>query len=290
MLEQKIYNHLIGQEQITSLLATYSGLPAVFLQEAPADADSGWDGEQYGRLVFGIDYAGDAEREISATVWVRFAGLANDPALEKITPILGDNLDNRFFADGEEIIALSWHNSQNFEETKNDKAVRGVTLTFDMFYFPAQLTTDPDPVEAINTWTKEQLQHVSVIGLDALPDSWTPEEIPAVYWHITEMKPSSLYPGTYACAWYDVDLMGHFMMDAPNTNTQLSVCKEFIDVLEALGKVIMLDGSPMFIQSVSYKATPDVIKTGQITATVTYGVLRKIPQVGKLNVIHTQEE
>lgn len=289
MVEEKIYDYLRHNQHIIPFVAMYGGRPAVFLQEAPADTDKGWeDGEQYGRIVFGVDFAGDAERAVSATLWVEVFSHKDGPAPEKIAPVIMDVLDNRFFADGEEVIALSWTATNGFQETRNDKLINGATLNFDVTYFPLQQTTSPDPVMAINLWTKERLNSALVIGLDDLPDSWTPEENPTVYWRVSALKPGTLHPSTYHVTWHDVDLSGHFMID--DTNTRLTVCKALIDDLSAYDTVMLDDGSPMFILRIAYTAAADAIKTGQIAVTASYGTLRKYPEVPTLNVAGTSEK
>lgn len=285
MVEEKINDYLLNNPLITQFLTTYNGKPAVFLQEAPEDTAAGWGDGQYGRLVFGVDYAGDPERAVSATLWVDIYSHKNGPDPEEIAPVVSDEMNNRFFADGNEVIALAWNATSGFQETKNDKLVNGITLTFDVLYFPSQLTTEPDPVEAINRWTKERLQNALVIGVDELPASWTPRENPTIYWRIVSIGPSTLYPDTFNCTWHSADLSGHFMID--DTNTRLTVCKALIDELAAAGPVIMADKSPMFVTRISARTANDAIKVGQITVSASYGVLRKYPEVQKLNVAVT---
>lgn len=283
MVEEKIYDHLRKNENIIPFVAMYAGRPAVFLQEAPDDTDKGWeDGEQYGRVIFGVDYTGDPERTASATLWVDVYTRKDGPAPEEFAPLMVDVLNNRFFADGEEVIALSWTATNGFQETRNDKMINGATLTFDVLFFPMQHTITPDPVLAINMWTKERLNSALVIGLDDLPDSWTPRENPTVYWRVSALKPGTLHPSTYHVTWHDVDLYGHFMID--DTNTRLTVCKALIDELSAYDTVILDDGSPMFILRIAYTAANDAIKTGQITVTASYGTLRRYPKTPKLNL------
>ena len=283
MVEEKIYDYLRMNQHIIPFVAMYAGRPAVFLHEAPADTDKNWeDGEQYGRVIFGMDFAGDPERAVTATLWVDVYTHKNGPAPEEVAPIIMEVLDNRFFADDKEVIALSWVATNGFQETRNDKEINGATLTFDVLYFPMQQTIPPDPVVAINMWTKERLNSAIVIGIDDLPDSWTPRENPTVYWRVSALKPGTLHPSTYHVTWHDVDLYGHFMID--DTNTRLTVCKALIDELSAYDTVMLDDGSPMFVLRIAYTAAADAIKTGQIAVTASYGTLRRYPEVPILNV------
>lgn len=288
MVEKKILTYLRNNQSVAPFLTTYAGAPAVFLQEAPMDTDAGWQGSQYGRLVFGVDYTEDAERAITASLWVDVYSRNDGPDPEEIAPVVQAELNNRFFADGEEVIALAWNATNGFQETRNDKLVNGVTLTFTILYFPSQLTTSPDPVEAINRWTKQRLPNSYVIGLDDLPDSWSPSENPTIYWRIASIKPGTSYPDTFHCTWHDVDLNGHFMID--DTNTRLTVCKAFIDELVASGAVVMTDDSPMFVSRIAYTASSDAIRTGQLVVTATYGVLRTYKGGTVLMNIHTDKK
>ena len=287
MVEQKIYDYLKNNQLITQFLATYGDAPAVFLQEAPADTSAGWNGAQYGRLIFGVDYAGDPERAVSATLWVDVYTHKDGPDPEEIAPIVSKELDNRFFAEVDEVIALAWNATSGFQETRNDKLVNGVTLTFDVLFFPKQLTTDPDPVEAVNRWTKERMRNALVIGVDDLPDSWTPRETPTIYWRISSIGPGSLYPDTFNCTWHDVTLNGHFMID--DASTRQTICKAIIDEMAASGTVIMSDKSPMFVNRISASMANDAIKTGQITVSASYGVLRKYQKAPVLNFANLSE-
>lgn len=286
MVEEKIYQYLVGlTSDYEGLLTTYNGAPAVFLQEAPSDTDKGWKkGEQYGRLVFGLDYSGDPERAVQASLWLDYYATKTGPTPEEASDYLLSILNNMFFSDASETIALAWRSTGNFQETKNDAQINGVTINFDVLYFPSQRTTTPDPVVAINTWTKGVFPSAYVIGVDELPDSWSPTENPTIYWRIASIAQGTLYPDTYNCTWHDVTLSGHFMMD--DSSVRQAVCKSIIDRLSAAGRVMMDDGSPMFILRDTYSSSADSIKNGQITVVGCYGVLREYPTVDILEVIN----
>ena len=40
-------------------LATFKNGPAIFLDQAPDDSDSRWDGSQYGRIIYGLNLKDD---------------------------------------------------------------------------------------------------------------------------------------------------------------------------------------------------------------------------------------
>ena len=286
MVEEKIYGYLVQNPNIAELLTTYNGFPAVFLQECPADTDKGWSENQYGRLIFGVDYVENAERAISATLWVDVYSSKKGPQPEETAEVVKRELDKRFFSDGVEVIALDWNATNGFQETFNDKLVNGVTLTFDVLFFPSQLTTQPDPIEAINRWTKDRLPNSFVIGVDELPDTWTPNsETPTIYWRIANIQGGSLYPDTYHCTWHDVDLIGHFMI--ADTTARQTVCKSFIDALTTAKTVMLSDNSPLFVLRIAFTANADAVKAGQVTVTASYGVLRTYNDAQILAQAHT---
>lgn len=285
MVEEKIYSYLVQNPNVGKLLTTYNGLPAVFLQEAPSDTDKNWADNQYGRLIFGVDYVENAERAISATLWVDIFSSKTGPQPEETADIVKRELDKRFFSDGAEVVALDWNATNGFQETFGDKLVNGVTLTFDVLFFPSQLTTQPDPIEAMNRWTKEKLPNAFVMGVDDLPDTWTPNsETPTVYWRVANIRDGSLYPNTYHCTWHDADLTGHFMMD--DTTARQTVCKSIVDALTTAGTVMLLDGSPLFVLRTAFTAGADAVEAGQVTVTASYGVLRSYGHAPVLNVAH----
>lgn len=43
-------------------LATYDDSPAIFNDQAPDDSDRGWEGNQYGRIIYGLNLKDDPER------------------------------------------------------------------------------------------------------------------------------------------------------------------------------------------------------------------------------------
>lgn len=286
MVEVKIYEYLISTN-IAEHLTQYMGAPAIFLQEAPADTDSGWKkGNQYGRLVFGIDYTDSPDRAKSANMWVDIYQTKKGVAPEELAPVVMDLLDNRFFSDGVETIALSWQNTGSFQETKSDTQINGVTINFSVQYFPLQLTTTPDPIVAMNQWTKDNLIGALVIGADEQPDSWTPSETPTIYWRLANLGGGTLYPDTYHSTRHTATISGHIMIADMTTRQQ--VCKHIVDVLGATEVVIMDDSSPMFILRITYNSSSDAMRSGQISVTAEYGVLRKYAEAIPLNIINKE--
>lgn len=289
MVEEKIYTYLTGCAELAPYLTTYAGTPAIFLQEAPSDEAPGWevDVPQYNRLVFGMDQMEDPEHNVVLSLWIDITCLKNGTPPEEIAPLVMAAMENRFFADGQDAICVSWKSTDFFRIEKSDPALTGVTLTFEVFSFSKQLTTTPDPIEAINRWSKERLKSAIVIGHDKQEDTWTPTESPSIFWRISRIGPSAKIPDTYAVTWHDIDLQGHIIIGEPNT--RLTICKALVDDLASDGIVVLADKSPLFINRISYGASFDPIRSGQIAVNATYGVLRKKKSVELLNHAYTRE-
>lgn len=278
MLEEKIRSHLLTDEKLTALLTTYAGQPAIFLQQAPGDTDEKWQkGPQYNRVIFGLDRAGDPSRELSGQMWADIY-CHGDTFPEDIAPILAAALDNRFFSEDGDTIALAWKNTNGFQQTIGDVLINGATLTFEVLGFPLQTTTTPDPIEAINRWTKERMEAAVVIGLDTPPDTWTPVDHPTIYWRVSKIGNSRI-ADTYQVSWHDADLRGHILID--DINLALTLCKAMGDDLmrDKRGRIIMADKSPLMLNTVNVMAEADPLSQGQLSVNGTYGVLRHYPPV-----------
>jgi hypothetical protein len=60
--------------------------------------------------------------------------------------------------------------------------VYGATLFFELLQFPEQITTDPDPIQSLNLWTREFYPHITIINHDEMPPVWKPsDEFPAIH-------------------------------------------------------------------------------------------------------------
>ena len=72
-------------------LATFKNGPAIFLDQAPDDSDSRWDGSQYGRIIYGLNLKDDSERKVSGTMEIAIAYLSNNQGYKNFRIISGSN-------------------------------------------------------------------------------------------------------------------------------------------------------------------------------------------------------
>lgn len=276
-------NALIGKrlyqtEQIKASLAEYADTPAVFYQTSPGDSQKGWGlGKHYPRITYFVDMQADAERktsgQISINIWCEESGIAP----ESIEPIVRESLCGIFLTPQDSGIThcLEWGRSDVFEikesESSQQTQIIGVTMIFDVFAFPSQENTDPDPVLAINEYTKKIIPSCKIIAYDELPEIYSPSaEKPAFYWRFGSMANEKV---SWAIAWVTGLLTGHIF--APTTEDRLKWLKVLAQQAVVDEEAIMLDDSPMFFTGLKADSAADYLRTGQISLRVKYGILRK---------------
>jgi hypothetical protein len=286
-LEELIYRRISGAEYGSPGLASFEGVPAIFFGPCPEDTDRGWgDGRQYPRISYGLDLRGDPERQTAGTLYVDVWCTADGPAPEDIEPILRRVICGVIMApDDDNPCSFSWQASQTFQsnlQTKTDKVI-GVTVTFDMYAFPEQITSDPDPVLAMMKFMREEYPEITVIGQKTLPDFTEPSaEHPAVYFRLDNYE---LGQETHTVAWLDGVVVGHIF--APEASDRQKWVRAITDCLACRGEVIMLDTSPMFLRRVAADGKLDPLASGQIRLKVTWGILKKRKYSHGINNIHT---
>lgn len=210
---------------------------------------------------------------------------STDIFLEDIEPIVRGVLDQKFFSDAENTIAVNWRSNNPFVTPESGDQIAGATMVFDVVAFPDQHLTFPCPVTALDTMVKGIFPDYIVIGTDELkPVFEATDEVPVLYVRLRDLK-ASTRPDTYFVQWYDATMMVHVI--APDINAREKVAKL---LLEALGvrrqRITMPDGSPMMISQIIEQMGADQLKTGQITITGTYGILTKFSGT-PLNNINT---
>lgn len=272
MIEQSLFEHLKGQENLASFLATYDGLPAVFNQEAPADTDAGWGpGPQYGRVVFYVDIQGDPARTMGGTLSVDIKCKESEQYPEEIEPVVRAAIHGYFFSSGTFTVAAQWKNSSYFTEPTDQ--VTGCTVTFDLLAFPMLTTTNPDVVQRINEWTAT-IAGLHVINYDALPGpAWKPvANESAVYWRLVTENPAGWIPDTFQTIWRTASLKCHiFSGDIAKAS---AVADDLVTRLYAAKRLTRPKEAPIAVNvknTTDYGADP--LRTGQVAVEATYGVI-----------------
>lgn len=287
-LEELIYKR-ITESAAAERLALHNGAPAVFFGPVPTDTDPGWAGaEQYPRISYTIDMRANPERQTAGNLYLDVWCLDSGTAPEAVEPSIRAALCDVIMAPHEQPpYSLAWVTSETFEATKQlDKSARviGVTVTFDLYAFPRQETTDPDPILAMNAFTsKWSGDAVTVIGSDRMGEYTEPsDERPAAYFRLANYH---LAQETHTVAWMEGVLVGH--MIAPTYAGRQRWLKALADELTTRGEVEMLDTSSMFIRALEVDGSLDPLTAGQMRLGVRWGILKRPRYAHKLNNPYT---
>lgn len=271
-------------------LAPFESSPAVFYQNAPSDTAPGWKSKaQYPRIDYTVDMQANPERQSSGQAIFNIWCIDTGTMPEEIEPDVRAALCGIFISpDGEPPYCLAWQRSDSFEaanETERAKNVVGITMAFDVFAFPNQITSDPDPIMAINHFIKEWEPEAKVIGHDVLPSYYEPQaSAPTVYFRLSSLETST---ETNTVAWMNGVIAGHVF--APTAEARLRWLRYLVDTLAQAGEVTMLDTSPMTIRKLTADAGLDPLSQGQLRIQMRFGILRKA-YVSPLMHINMQDE
>lgn len=269
--EKLIRKKLFQNEFLTQKLARFIGLPAIFFQNAPDDKSSGWDDMQYPRLVFVTDSADDSKRDYKKSLSVDIMCSAVNVMPEELEPHIKNALSGVFFTpeDGETFSA-KWKSSQIFRDTVNDVLVLGMTVSFDIYEYPLQETSNPDPIISICNYAESWDNQLTVIGMSELPGIFVPERNKPAVWFSRGNK--SISRQTNTVVWMDDEIIVHFF--APKLQDRMEWLEQFSQCIALAGELIMPDKSPMFVKQIKGNTDGDEI-SGQITISVQYGLLRR---------------
>ena len=176
-------------------LAAFKNGPAIFLDQAPDDSDSRWDGSQYGRIIYGLNLKDDSERKVSGTMEIAIAYLFNNQGYKNLLEakkILKKAFEGVFLTDEDTTISLVWRKSESFQEAiegQMDVEVCGSVLTFDAYAFPKHSYL---PLDAVGSLAKhiDENWNVTVINNTELDEIWKPDdEEVVVYTRLDSMQP-----------------------------------------------------------------------------------------------------
>ena len=272
MIEEVLNAYLCESEQLTSLLATYDGEPAIFHQIAPSDTDKAWSELQFARIVYDIDKTGNVERKISGTLYMDVMCSGSQSAgPEDIEKVLKELIDGYFFMVDGMTYAAKWERSDSFKTESNHK-VFGITVTFSLLAFPQQNTGIPDSVALMNTWTEAFFPNATIINVSATQKVFKPtDEHPAIYWSFRGLGESPI-SNIYHCTWRQTNLSMHVM--APSTNVQNSLVQEVNNALAFKSRIMFEDGTQFMLHSVTANASADPIRDGQLTLQGSYPIIR----------------
>ena len=279
MLDGLLREQVRNDPDIAGMLAVYGSKPAFFYQKSPADTDPKWQKPCYPRADYNIDMTYDPERKVSGAMTINAWCTAESAAMpEDIERRLIELISGTFYTGKDRAtVCAVWRRSDSFDTnaSANDVAtampeVFGVTLQFDLLAFPEQLTTDPDPIQGLNNWTRENFPGMKVITLDDMPAVWKPSDWePAIYWRFDATTANNQQ--SYATNWYTGQFAAHVIAENPADRNRWT--KVIIEWLQLSGEVLLQDGSPLFANQIAVRHNADPLREGQLLFTGTYGVL-----------------
>ena len=278
MLDGILKDQIRGDAKIAGMLTTYKGNPAFFFQKAPQDSDRNWKKPTYPRVDYNIDMRYDPERKVSGNMTVNVWSTAESAAMpEEIEKRLVELISGTFYTpQGRDAVCAVWNSSEAFSYTqpflaRQDTApeVFGITVFFDLLEFPEQLTTDPDPIQGLNEWTRANFPGMTIINHDKHPRVWKPtDENPAIYWRFEGTATNDRQ--SYAVNWYTGQFAGHVIADTIAERNRRT--KAIAERIQLEGEVVLMDGSPMFAKHIGISHKSDSLREGQILFTGQYGV------------------
>lgn len=153
-------------------------------------------------------------------------------------------------------------------ENEDTPKVWAETLGINLNDFPIQTLTDPDPIQALNEWTKELFPDAIVINYDKEPYIFkSTEESPAIYWKVIGTEQTN--KSSYAVSWFDCKIEGHIITE--DVVERQRWIKAISENLSIKGEIILADESPLFINKIAVKSNTQT--EGQIEILGSYGVL-----------------
>ena len=177
--------------------------------------------------------------------------------------------------------SLAWVSSEPIQwertgEGHTDTLFEGAAMLFDVYAFPQQATTDPDPVLAMNHYVRTRFEDAVVIGDSAIPGVLEPTAEHPVFYFREET--SETYRETNTVVWLNAVLACHVFAAGQEGAWIQTLC----NYLRLEGEVTMLDHSPMFMRDVRTNNTAAALSAGQVRLHVRYGLLRMYEPVPAL--------
>ena len=283
-MEEIIYTYLC--EILSDYTTKYADNPAVFNQLAPSDTDENWNEDtQYPRAIFELNMQADPARKVAGQLYVDLMceNSSNSVQPEELEAIVNIQVGDCFFSTDNLTISTRWNRSDPFKQGDDDKVI-GITLTFDILAYPVQTTTEPDPIDCVNSWLKTLYPNAKVIGKDLLPKVWIPtNDSPALYCRTVGLTDSPKMNSTYYVEWLQVNMA--LSVIVANIEVKNKMLRNITEILKAATRLILSDNSPLMIDDINVNHEANPLSTGQIGLKATYGVLRQQSST-KLNHIY----
>ena len=251
-------------------LTLYGEEPAIFFAKALADTDS--PETLYPQIILTADKFSDAIHGVAGLMTVDIiCSQENETTPEPIEKLVRQSLEGVFFR-GEEIFLLKWQKTELYQEPASERMplIVGATITFEIYEFPNAVTSDPDPIDAINHWAASWDENLTVIGVSEFKEIFEPtHEKPAVYF---DLQITRLAEQQHALVWVDCVINCHVF--APKVKSRREWLTAINHALMFQGAVRMLDNLPMRLQGAEQNFAATEIE-GQLKLSFQFGLRRK---------------
>lgn len=273
-LSSRVYQRLTSDTQLAELLTTFDNRPAVFYQRAPAPDNEKWGSEvNFPRIDFGIDTQEDPARNSSGVLGVNvWCDTRYGVEPEDIEARVRTLLHIAFTQADDSAYVFAWARSESFESTDPDNVnTIGVTVSFDIIACPCYYALFPDPIKAMNRWTKKLLPDAVVIGEDKI-DGWLlpTRKKPVIYWRLASQ---SIARKHFTHTWLNITVEGHVY--APTAGDRLYTLELISAEQSLIDHVPMEDTSPLFLNDFVCEPSANFLTTGQMRGTGNFGLLKK---------------
>lgn len=272
-LQSLIFKRLVQDEPLSEMLAKYDERSAVFYQRAPSADNPKWGEVQYPRLDYIVDMQENPARNTSGQLTVNiWCDTQYGAEPEEIELRLRDILHSAFVNADDGTYCLGWNHSDAFEAEGQEDTVHtiGITAVFDLIACPCNYTMYPDPIKAMNQWSKFVLPDAIVIGEDEIEEWVIPTKgRPVVYWRLTSQDINRRH---YTHTWLNINIEGH--VHAKSAEDRLYNLVRLNTAQSLAGHIPMEDGSPLFLNAFNIQPNLNYIIVGQIRASGNFGVLQ----------------
>ena len=286
MIETLIYKTLKGINYIAENAAIYDGSPAVFWQQLPHDKHEKWKSLMYPRIVYDVNWRYNPERQTDGSMTVDIFCTNETMAPEQFAEHIISEMSGLFLSDESGTYCLWWDGTNSFDMEGTEPLMCGVSIAFDIVFYPKQEGETPCPVWSINQFIKSKFPQCAVVGHDDISTFLRArKESPIVYVRQTDTKNIKT---NYAMAWQQADMnISVISDDVENTKMWVNrLVREFSIEKET----VMQNGSPYLIMDIMNSAANEPAKTGQIILSGQYGVMRGTNECIKLNNAYFEKQ
>lgn len=265
-----IFRRLSEFPDVSAKLATFGGIPAVFNSEFPSDEQEGWGPTQYPRITFRTDMQTNQERSADGVLQVSVFSDKESLIIDEIEDAVKRCLQDVLMKpSGEAPFCVSWMKTESYRIEGTEVVCQNVV--FDILEYDSQITTDPDPVLAVSNYLKELYPNVNVLGIDELGEITITTEQPAFFCRLVNMQKTTGHC-EHSIAWMLGKMAVHLIY--PNAEMRLQMLSEIYRRIAIDEEIIMMDDSPMTIESLQLNNKADYLREGQLIVIGKFGCLK----------------